>query len=174
MLAILVGFAGVMVAVRPGTESFDPAFLLSLAGMLAYAAFSLTTRHVAAFDGVAVTLFYSMFAGVVLVAPPALSVWAWPADAASWIALTTCGVWAAIGHALFIAAFRRALASTLMPFTFFSLITHTSAGYVVFGQVPDVQTLTGALIVVGSGLYLLHREHVRLREARGRGAIAVA
>ncbi len=163
MLAILVGFAGVIVAVRPDAGSFEPAFLLALSSMLAYASFSLSTRYLAPFDGVPVTLFYSMFAGVALVAPFALSEWVWPATTGTWIAMITCGVWAAIGHALFIAAFRYAPASTLMPFTYLGLLTHSSAGYLVFSQTPDAQTLAGAVIVVASGLYLLHREHVRQR-----------
>ncbi len=163
MLAILVGFAGVVVAVRPGADAFEPAFLLSFTGMLAYVSFSITTRYLAPFDGVPVTLFYSMFAGVALAAPFALSDWVWPATTGTWIAMITCGVWAAIGHALFIAAFRYAPASTLMPFTYLGLLTHSSAGYLVFSQTPDTQTLAGAVIVVASGLYLLHREHVRQR-----------
>jgi drug/metabolite transporter (DMT)-like permease len=161
MLAIFVGFCGVVIAVRPGAESFEPAFLLSLTGMLAYVAFSLTTRYLAPFDGVPVTLFYSMFAGVILAGPLALSDWVWPATPLVWTAMISCGVWAAIGHALFIAAFRYAPASTLMPFTYLGLLTHSTAGYLVFAQVPDAQSLGGALIVVASGLYLLHRERVR-------------
>lgn len=159
MLAIVIGFAGVVVAVRPGAEGFEPAFLLAFSCMLAYAAFSLTTRYLAPFDGVPVTLFYSMFAGVALTAPFALAEWVWPATTLTWIAMITCGVWAAIGHALFIAAFRYAPASTLMPFTYLGLLTHSAAGYLVFAQLPDTQTLAGAAIVVASGLYLLHREH---------------
>ncbi len=160
MLAILIGFAGVVVAVRPGADSFEPAFLLALSGTLAYVSFSLSTRYLAPFDGVPVTLFYSMFAGVALVAPFALAEWIWPTTTATWVAMITCGVWAAIGHALFIAAFRYAPASTLMPFTYLGLLTHSSAGFLVFAQMPDTQTLGGAVIVVASGLYLLHREHV--------------
>jgi drug/metabolite transporter (DMT)-like permease len=170
MLAIFVGFIGVVVAIRPDADSFEPAFLLSLSSMLCYVAFSLSTRHLAAFDTVAVTLFYSMFAGVALVAPFAIAEWQWPATTGTWIAMITCGIWAAIGHALFIAAFRYAPASTLMPFTYIGLLTSSAAGYLLFAQVPDLQTLAGAAIVVASGLYLLRREHVRTKEAKAAGA----
>jgi drug/metabolite transporter (DMT)-like permease len=83
--------------------------------------------------------------------------------------MVSCGIWAAVGHALFIAAFRYAPASTLMPFTYIGLVSHTAAGYLVFAQVPDLHTLAGALIVIGSGLYLLRREHVRQREKLAAG-----
>ena len=161
MLAILVGFCGVVIAVRPGADSFQLAFLFSVASMLSYAAFTLLTRHLAPHDGVPVTLFYSMFAGVGLVAPLALAEWTWPSAPLVWLALCSCGVWAAIGHALFIAAFRFAPASSLAPFTYLGLLTHTTAGYLVFNQVPDAATLLGACFVVASGLYLLHRERIR-------------
>lgn len=163
MLAILVGFCGVVVAVRPGRGAVEFAFLWSALSMLAYACFTLLTRHLAAHDGVPVTLFYSMFAGVGLAAPLALSDWQWPSTALVWLALLSCGVWAAIGHALFIAAFRYASASSVVPFTYFGLVSHVASGYFVFGQTPDLPTIAGALIVIGSGLYLLRRERQNAR-----------
>lgn len=161
MIAILVGFCGVVVAVRPGGGTLEIAFLWSTMGMLAYSCFTLLTRYLASHDGVPVTLFYSMFAGVGLTAPLALSDWQWPSTALVWLALLSCGVWAAIGHAMFIAAFRFANASTIIPFTYFGLVSHLAAGYFVFGQVPDLPTIAGALIVIASGLYLIHRERLR-------------
>ena len=161
MLAILVGFCGVVIAVHPTAGTFDAAILLSLASMLAYAAFTLLTRHLAPHDGVPVTLFYSMFAGVVLAAPLALSVWTWPETPLIWAVMLSCGVWAAAGHALFIAAFRYAPASSVAPFTYVGLLTHTLAGFLVFQQVPDRATLAGAAVVVVSGLYMLHRARIK-------------
>jgi drug/metabolite transporter (DMT)-like permease len=165
MLAIVVGFAGIVVAVRPSAETFEPAFLFAFCSMLAYASFSLSTRHLAAFDSVSVTLFYSMFAGVALAAPFAYADWVWPSTTLVWFAMISCGVWAAVGHALFIAAMQRAPASTVIPFTYLGLVTHVVAGYFLFDQLPDVQSLGGAAIVVASGLYLLHREHALRRAA---------
>ena len=161
MLAILVGFGGVLIAVRPTSGTFEPAFVLSLLAMSAYAAFTLLTRYLAPHDGVPVTLFYSLFAGVVLSAPLALQQWIWPMAPLVWFAMVSCGVWAAMGHALFIAAFRFAPASSIAPFTYGGLLTHSLAGYVVFGQMPDQATVAGATVVVASGLYLLHRERVK-------------
>lgn len=163
MIAILVGFCGVVVAVRPGSGALEVAFLLSATSMLAYALFTLLTRHLAPHDGVPVTLFYSMFAGVVLTAPFALADWVWPSAPLVWLTMLSCGGWAAVGHALFIAAFRYAPATTIVPFTYFGLLSHTAAGYLVFAQVPDTPTIAGACLVVCSGLYLLHRERVLKR-----------
>ena len=164
MVAILVGFCGVVIAIHPGSATFELAFVWAAGSMLSYAAFTLLTRHLAAHDGVPVTLFYSMFAGVLLTAPFAISEWVWPKTPLIWFGVLSCGVWGAIGHALFIAAFRYAPASSVAPFTYFSLVTHTTVGYFVFAQTPDAITLTGAAVVIASGLYLLHRERVLNKE----------
>jgi drug/metabolite transporter (DMT)-like permease len=165
LLAIMVGFCGILVAVRPGYMTFEPAFLFAFGTVVAYALFQLATRVLAATDAPEVILFYSMFAGVALMAPFALATWVWPSDFKTWGLLASMGLWAAIGHGIFIVAYRYADTNTLAPFAYISLITHTIGGYLVFDQAPDVWTLTGAAIIIASGLYVLFREQVRAREA---------
>lgn len=171
MVAILVGFIGILVVVRPGYATFNAAMLLALGSMLCYSAFMLLTRYLSRFDRPEVTLFYSMIAGTLFLAPFAIMDWVWPADAFTWILLASMGMWGGIGHYIFIIAYRHAPASTLAPFIYFGLITHTLAGYLVFDQLPDFWTLVGAAIVIASGIYLLHRERVvamqKRREADG-------
>jgi drug/metabolite transporter (DMT)-like permease len=164
-VAIAVGFAGILVAIRPGIAQVHPAFLLALAGMLCYAVFSLVTRYLAPFDRAEVTLFYLLLAGSVIVAPFALVGWMWPANGFIWILLLSMGLYAGLGHYLFIVAHRYAPASTIAPFLYITLLTHSTAGYLVFGQVPDAWTLGGAAVVILSGLYLFQRERVTSRAA---------
>jgi drug/metabolite transporter (DMT)-like permease len=164
-VAIFVGFAGILVAIRPGVTAVPPAVLLSLSSMLCYAVFSIITRYLAPFDRAEVTLFYSLLAGSLIVAPFALMEWVWPADSSTWILLLSMGTYGGLGHYLFIVAHRYAPASTIAPFLYITLITHSTAGYLVFGQVPDVWTLGGAAIVILSGLYLFQRERVTSRAA---------
>ena len=164
-VAILVGFSGILVAIRPGLTEVHPAFLLSFAGMLCYAVFSIVTRFLAAFDRAEVTLFYSLMAGTVIVAPFALANSVWPADTFIWMLLLSMGVYGGLGHYLFILAHRHAPASIIAPFLYISLLTHSTAGYLVFGHIPDRWTLAGAAIVIASGLYLLQRERVTSRAA---------
>jgi drug/metabolite transporter (DMT)-like permease len=164
-VAILVGFAGILVAIRPGANTVEPAVLLSLAGMLCYASFSIVTRYLAPYDRAEVTLFCSLLAGTLLVAPLAIVDWVWPADRFVWMLLLSMGIYAGIGHYVFIVAHRYAPASTIAPFLYITLITHSAAGYLVFGQVPDAWTLGGAAIVIVSGLYLFQRERVTSRAA---------
>ncbi len=164
-LGTMVGFAGILLALRPGYGEFHPAFLFSFGAMLSYAVFSLITRHLAGFDRAEVTLFYSLFAGTVMVAPLALLQWVWPASTLEWVLLFSMGVYGGLGHYVFILAHRYAPASTVAPFLYISLLTHSTAGFLVFGQVPDWWTLSGAAVVILSGLYLFQRERATLRAA---------
>lgn len=164
LMAVLFGFAGVLVAVRPGFATFEPAFILAFACMLSHAVFTLLTRYLAPHDSSETTLFYSLLVGTWLVAPFALVDWVWPSEGYIYALMAALGLFGAIGHWLYIVAFRYAPAPTVAPFTYFSLITYTGAGYIAFGHLPDAWTLAGAAIVIASGLYLLWRERVRARE----------
>ena len=166
MLAILTGFAGILVVIRPGFEAVPPGVIYALGCMVAYAFFMLVTRYIAAFDAAEVTLTYSMIAGVVLLAPFALQGWVWPQGPLLWLLVASLGFWAAIGHLIFILAYRHAPASTLAPFIYTQLLAMTGLDYAVFGDVPDRWTLIGSTIVIASGIYLAHRETVRKAEKR--------
>jgi len=160
LVAIMVGFSGILIVVRPGFVALHPAVLYALGAMLAYAIFMLATRYLSAYDPPLVTLFYSMFAGTVFGAPLALADWVWPADATSWVLLASLGILGGGGHWLFIHAYRLAPASSITPFLYTQLLSMITLGYLVFGDVPDLWTLVGSLVIVGSGVYLLHRERV--------------
>jgi drug/metabolite transporter (DMT)-like permease len=165
LLAIGVGFCGVLIAVRPGFTDFDPAFIFAFGTVAAYALFQLTTRYLAPYDPPEVTLFYSLILGAVLMAPMAIMDWVWPTSALVWVLVITLGIWGAAGHGIFIMAYRHADAATLAPFIYLSLITHTSLGYLIFGHIPDAWTMAGAVVIVGSGLYILWRERVKAKVA---------
>lgn len=164
MVAILFGFSGILVVVRPGYVPLEPALLLALGSMLCYAIFILITRYLATYDAAEVTLFYSLFAGAFLMAPLAISDWVWPTSAKIWGLMLSMGLWGGIGHYIFILAYRHAPAAVLAPFIYLGLVTHAGGGWLVFGQVPDTWTLAGAAIVIASGVYLIHRERVRTAE----------
>ena len=174
MLAILFGFSGILVVVRPGYATFDPALWLAFGSMLCYAGFMLLTHYLSAYDAPEVTLFYSLIAGTCLTAPFACAQWVWPTELRTWLLMLSMGFWGGLGHYIFIIAYRHAPASTLAPFIYLGLITHVAGGFLVFGQVPDRWTLAGASIVVASGIYLVHRERVilarRLKERSMRPA----
>lgn len=166
MLAILAGFCGVLIAVHPSADGLSFAVVYSLLAMLAYALFMLLTRHIGGKDPPMVTLFYSMFVGTVFGAPIAIQNWVWPESLTTWLMLGSLGFFGGLGHYVFLHAYRLAPASSVAPFLYTQILTMVGLGYLVFGDVPDVWTITGATIVVASGIYLLHREQVIHREKR--------
>lgn len=161
LVAIVVGFCGILIAIRPGYAAVHPAVFFAMASMLSYVGFILITRYLAPYDPPENTLFLSLIAGSAIMAPVALIDWAWPSTTFVWLLLASLGFWAAAGHYLFIVAHRLAPAATVAPFLYSQLMAVAMLGYAVFGDLPDGWTLMGSAVIVASGLYMLHRERVR-------------
>ncbi len=157
-IAILVGFAGVLVVVRPGSAAFHPAMLLSLGNAVIYAVFNLMTRKLAAYDSPETIQFLPAVAASVLLAPFALAAWESPQGWLEWTLLGLMGVFGGVGHYLLALAHRYAPASTLAPFLYQQILYMALFGFLVFGSVPDAAVWAGAAIVISSGLYLFSRE----------------
>lgn len=156
--AILIGFAGVLVIVRPGSASFHPAMLLSVINAVLYAAFNLMTRKLAAYDPPETIQFLPAVVACVVLTPFALATWQSPPGWFEWLLLCLMGVFGGTGHYLLAMAHRYAPASTLAPFQYQQILYMALFGYLVFGSVPDTTVWIGAAIVIASGLYLFSRE----------------
>jgi drug/metabolite transporter (DMT)-like permease len=165
--AIGVGFLGVLVVTRPGFGLVHPAAILAVLSTLCYAAFFLTTRVLARTDSSDTTLFYSNAVGAVIMLPVVPFFWT-PPTAWQWALMVAAGGFASFGHYMIIAAHRHAPASLLSSFIYSQLVAVTTLGYFVFGDVPDAYTMTGAAIVISSGLYILHRERLQRSAQDGR------
>lgn len=158
LAAVLVGFAGVLVVVRPGLGGMHPAAIFSVLGCICYALYAIMTRKLAGFDRAETTLFYSGLAGVVLLTPLLPLFWKTPPSSVDWLLMASMGVYATVGHFMMIKAHQFAPAGVLSPFMYSQLLWMVVLGWTIFGDVPDHFTVIGALIVVSSGLYLLYRE----------------
>ena len=174
LLAIVAGFLGVLLVMHPGFGTVHWAMLLVLVATLGYALYNLTTRYLAAFDPPEVTQTFTPLVGVVAVAPFALSAWQWPHDVKTSLLLVSLGFWGGLGHWLLILAHRIAPASALAPFIYLGLIWMSAAGFLVFGNVPTLWTLSGAAVVILSGLYLFARERKAMGEAKAGPASDIA
>jgi drug/metabolite transporter (DMT)-like permease len=158
--AISVGFLGVLVVTRPGPGSFQPAALLSLGGAMCYALYALSTRILARTDSNETTLFYSNIVGAGAMLPVVPFFWTTPTDALIIALMVVTGALGSFGHYLLIAAHRLAPAAVLSPFIYTEIPLMIVLGFLVFDDLPNRWTLTGAAIVVASGLYILHRERM--------------
>jgi drug/metabolite transporter (DMT)-like permease len=157
-VAVLFGFAGVLLVTRPGAGGIHPAAILSLLGAVCYALYNITTRILASYDKTSTTVFYSALVGLVISTIPMPWFWLTPTEPLVISAMIWAGALGWIGHLFLIMAHRRAPAPILAPFIYTQIIWMIIAGYVVFGDVPNHWTLAGVAVVVGAGLYLLYRE----------------
>jgi drug/metabolite transporter (DMT)-like permease len=164
--AIGVGFVGVLLVVRPGTEMFSGAILYSVAATLVYAIYSILTRKLASTETQESLVFYSCFFGIVLIAPFAYVHATTPETAWQLVRLCVMGAFGIAGHWLLITASRLASATKLAPFVYTQLLWMTLLGYFVFGDIPDIWTIAGALVICASGLYLMNRERILRKERR--------
>lgn len=156
--AILAGFVGVLVIVRPGSTAFHPAMLGSLANAVLYAGFMLMTRRLAAYESSETIQYLPAVGAAVLLAPFAFAAWQWPATPREWTVACLLGVLGATGHQLLAVAHRYAPATVIAPFLYQQVLYMALFGYVVFGDVPAPAIWVGASIVTASGLYLFYRE----------------
>jgi drug/metabolite transporter (DMT)-like permease len=169
--AICVGFFGVLLVARPGFGGIHPAALLSVGGAVCYALYAIATRVLSRTDSSETTLFYSNLVGAIAMLPVVFFVWSTPDSMFIVALMVLIGAFGSIGHFMLIAGHRLAPASVLAPFIYTQLVWTTTLGFLVFGDVPHRWTIVGGLIVVSSGLYLLHRERVVGKAVTAAGTI---
>ena len=157
-VAIVVGFVGILIIVRPGTEAFHPASLLCLVGALMGAVYSILTRKLAGVDSAATQTAYAGIVSLICVAPFAFDGWIWPYDGPTWTAFLGAGVAGVLAHQMLSVAHRYASPSVLAPFTYLELLYLAFASWIVFDEPPDFAFYIGAPIIIGSGLYIWLRE----------------
>ena len=157
-IAAIVGFAGILILVRPGAAAFHPAAALLVLAALANALYQLLTRKLPN-DTPYTTLFYSALVGTAVLSL-ALPVAELPKEVTAHDAvfLLLLGVFAGLGHYLLIGAFLAAPASLVAPFAYLQMIWATLYGYVVFGQLPDGFSAIGMAVIVASGVGLVWHE----------------
>ncbi len=163
--AIGVGLLGVLIVLRPGSGLFQPAALLPIITAASWAAAIVCTRRMAGSDSTETTLVWSAVTGFLVLTLLLPLVFVAP----SWreVGIGLCiGIFSAIPHSIVVIAYRFAPASTLAPFGYTQIVFMTTTGWVLFGALPDLWTVAGACVIVGSGLYTAHREGVRAREKR--------
>lgn len=159
-LATAVGLMGVLIILRPGTSAFNAAAFFPLVSAMAWACTLILTRMMSGREHVLTTMTWSSIAGLCILSALVPFVWVTPTwhDIAFGVFI---GVASTAGQWIVVLAFRYADASVLAPFSYTQLLWVSLLGFLVFGEVPDVWTVTGAVFIVGSGLYTAHRERVR-------------
>ncbi len=159
-IAVIVGFLGVLVIIRPGMGNMEWAMLLPLGMACTSALYQINTRSLAQTDNPVTTLWYTALTGSVIASAVMPFVWQTP-SAKDWALMVLLGALGTIGHFVLINAYARASASVLAPFVYTQFIWSIIVGYILFANLPDGFTWLGAAIVAASGIYTAYRERVR-------------
>ena len=155
--AILLGFIGILIILKPGIKEFEPYGLLALFSAFLYAIYQILTRVVSRYDNTNTTLFYTGVTGAVVLSfiGPFFYV---NVKGMDWIFILITCILGLTAHFFIIKAFKFSEASVLQPFNYLHLIFVTIIGIIIFDEVLDTSIVAGATIVVFAGLYTYWRE----------------
>jgi S-adenosylmethionine uptake transporter len=163
--AVLIGFIGTLIVIRPGMGVMHPAGLLVLVAATAFAARQVLSRRLSSSDRTITTLSYTALASVLLLTAPLPFFWTMPSVHGHWALLCGMAVFAAAGELLVIKSLEITQAAVLAPVHYTLMIWGTFWGWLVFGQLPDLWTWVGAAIIIATGLYILQRERQLARHS---------
>lgn len=155
--ATLIGFLGMLVMVRPGAGSLEPAMLAAVGMALGVACAVVLVKRFPRGESQTAMLTWFCVASILTSAGPAIHLWQDPTPA-QWALLVGVGVVGVAAQAMIVNAYRTAEASFVAPFDYTRLIGAGLLGFVFFSEVPDLYTLLGAAVIIGSSLYIAHRE----------------
>ena len=155
--AVVVGFVGSLIVIRPGFVELNLASLAALGTGVMYGFYLIITRKLSTSDNPLLTLLLTGVVGAVIITCVMPFVWVKP-TLNQWSMMAAIGVFACIGHLFLILSLKYADASKLAPFSYFEIITNIIIGYYFFSDFPDNWTFLGLFIIVFSGIYILRRE----------------
>jgi drug/metabolite transporter (DMT)-like permease len=164
--AALIGFAGVLIMIRPGTAAFHPASLVALAGAVMAGSIAIIVKKMAPTEKPDTIVMWFAIGGTLIAAIPASLFWVWPTPT-QWGWLVAIGITGIFGQSALMRGFSTGETSFVTPFDYTRLIFATIFGIVLFGELPDFWKVVGALIIVGSGYYIARRE-MNLARALGK------
>ncbi|MDH4415157.1 MAG: DMT family transporter [Rhizobium sp.] len=155
-LATMVGFVGVLIMLRPSGGAVDTYTLVAVLSALLLCGVTISIRLMAGTESTETVMLYQSFVLCAAYAVPGILWWEWPSQK-EWFLLVVIGIVGTLGQYLFTLAFRVAEASALAPLEFTRLLIAIVLGYFVFSEIPELSTMLGAMIVMGSTIYTVRR-----------------
>lgn len=166
--AVVAGFVGTLVILRPGLGTADPAALIVLLSSLCWAGALLTVKRLSSTDSVVCIVTWNSILLTLLSLPVALPVWVTP-NGEQLLWLLAIGVLATLGHLAMTGAFKASEATVVFPVDYMRLVWASVIGYLAFSEIPDLWTWLGGTIIFASTTYIAYRE-AALRRAGRPGA----
>jgi drug/metabolite transporter (DMT)-like permease len=156
--AVLVGFLGALIVIRPGFIEVNLATLAAVSCGICYGFYFIITRKLSTSDNSLLTLLFTSVVGLALISSFVPAVWVYP-SLNEWIIMATIGLIASVAHLFIILSLKYADASKLAPLGYTEIITNIIISYYFFHELPDNWTYLGLFIIVLSGLYISRREY---------------
>ena len=157
--AVIIGFIGSMVVIRPGFVEINLASLAALGTGVMYGFYLIITRKLSSSDNPLLTLLLTGVVGAIIISFVMPFVWIKP-TLNQWSMMAAIGIFACIGHLFIILSLKYADASKLAPFSYFEIVTNIIIGYYFFSDFPDKWTFLGLFIIILSGIYISRRENI--------------
>ena len=157
--AVIIGFIGSLVVIRPGFLEINLASLAALGTGIMYGFYLIITRKLSTSDNPLLTLLLTGVVGAIIATTFMPFVWVSPTFN-QWSIMAAIGLFACIGHLFIILSLKFADASKLAPFSYFEIVTNIIIAYYFFGDFPDSWTFLGLFIIVFSGIYISRREKI--------------
>ena len=158
--AVIVGFIGSLIVIRPGFVEINPASFAALGTGVLYGFYLIITRKLHNYDSPLLTLLLTGVVGAILGSIIMPFVWVQP-TIEEWSMMFAIGFFASIGHLFLILSLKYADASKLAPFGYFEIVTNIIIGYYFFSHFPDTWTFLGLFIIISSGVYIINRHKIR-------------
>ena len=157
--AVIIGFIGSMVVIRPGFVEINLASLAALGTGVMYGFYLIITRKLSSSDNPLLTLLLTGVVGAIIISFVMPFVWIKP-TLNQWSMMAAIGIFACIGHLFIILSLKYADASKLAPLSYFEIVTNIIIGYYFFSDFPDKWTFLGLFIIILSGIYISRRENI--------------
>lgn len=155
--AVLIGFIGVIILLRPGTDTFTGASLVALLAALMSASVAISIKFLARTEKPDAIVIFTTLLWVPMSLVPAMMVWQTPTGI-TWLWLVLCGLFGTSAHMCWTRALQLGDASMLTPISFLQVLVVGAFGYWLFDEAIDRYTFIGALIIFASNIYIAHRE----------------
>ncbi|BCH23461.1 membrane protein [Mesorhizobium sp. L-8-10] len=169
-IAVILGFAGTMIIIRPGFNAFHPAIFLVILSGAAFGIRQIISRRVSGADPLVTTVAYTALTAAILLSLPLPFIWTNPADLSQLLMMIGISVIAGSGELSIMRALDLGEAVVLSPLQYTLIVWSTLWGFLIFAHLPDMWTLIGTAIIVGSGIYSLFHETRATRKMTGARA----
>lgn len=163
--AILVGFLGVLIILKPGETEFDLTLLVTFTAAFMLALYGVLTRLASRTDTAMTSFFYTGVAGAAALTLVGPFYWVNMAPT-DWLWMLALCITGMSGHYLLIRAFELANAATVQPFSYYQLVLVSIVGVTIYGEVLTAHMVIGAMVVIAAGLFTIWREQVKARKQR--------